>query len=1107
MFLLILIGLGLLLWLLRQNRLLVPLRRKAEQIDALAGVGQAILGAQLKLDALCEVVYQQASQIMDTRNFQLGLFDGDDYAIHIWLRDGERQPSERFPNAGTEGLIGWMRRTGQELLIGDYQQEWERLPAKPRYEASQPARSAVFAPLVASGTTIGVIAVQSHEPNAFTAADMRLLMVVTNQAAGAIRNAQLFEEAQARNRRMQLVSEVGRQVTSMQPLHDLFRQVVSLVQQTFGYYAVNIYVLDEKMNALRLGASSHSDIRDHVIRLTTGEGLLEWAAVNARTALAADVTQDSRYLADARFGSTRAEVAVPLVIERRVLGVLDVQSDQVGAFTHDDVTVLEALATQVALALQEGQTYEAERRQRERLNALTEASRAVVSILNIDDLLEEVVDLATDYFGFDRTHIFLRDGEHIVFRAGSGVHSGRWAIEHLAYDIEGPGLIARVARTGMPVICNDVTDYDDYVPGPGIEDTRAELVIPIHMGRQTLGVLDIQSTSADAFSSDDAELAEALSDTVAIALRNATLYAREKRRRILAESLREVSTGLGASLEVDSVLNGVLQGLERVIPVTSAMIVLFDEDAEAYRISAVHGQIDTEIQGTLLPLDTDISAEVTRYFHPADEADGPESDDHALDEHEHLLVPLLLGDDPIGYLAVDYHAGRFSLDDLEIINAFATQSAIAIANAQLYMAQREEAWISTALLQVAEATARATSLDEVLQTVARITPLLVGVEWCCVLLREASGFRVVEIEGVSPEISEVLVGATVELQDWPPLADLVQHGEPTLLVREPVPLPESIERRVSIDQGVMLPLFAKGDVMGALLIGQQDQAEILSIRKVELVGGIANQAALAIESAQLYAAQQEEAWITTALLQVAEAVNAQVELNSTLQTVVRLTPLLVGVERCGVLRWDGLNDQLSGGISYGFSPSGEVEFAQLNLAPAAHPYLAKLCSATTPVPAGPDVEEATPPRLATIFQTETLLGLPLIAQGRLAGIMIVDRPQGSYPIDRRQMNILTGIASQTALAIETSHLQAAVAERQQLERELEVAKEIQSSFLPDTAPSVPGWEVSAYYRAARMVGGDFYDFIELPDETWGLVVADVADKGIPAALYMALTRT
>ena len=310
-----------------------------------------------------------------------------------------------------------------------------------------------------------------------------------------------------------------------------------------------------------------------------------------------------------------------------------------------------------------------------------------------------------------------------------------------------------------------------------------------------------------------------------------------------------------------------------------------------------------------------------------------------------------------------------------------------------------------------------------------------------------------------------------------------------------------------IEQGVMLPLYAKGEIVGALLIGQQTDEEPLTPRKIELVGGIANQAALAIESTQLYAAQQEEAWVTTALLQVAQAVNAQVELTSTLETVVRLTPLLVGVLRCVVLSWDERRHCFAGGISYGLAPEDADALAAQDLFPAEYPFFKALSEVNTPLSAGEGEDYSLPPLLQRWFQTPAVVGLPLNAQGKLVGVMLVDHPTPGQSVDRRRFNILTGIASQTALAIETNRLQAAAAERYRLEQELEVAKNIQTSFLPDAAPSIVGWDVAAYYRAARMVGGDFYDFIDLPNGTWGVVVADVADKGIPAALYMALCRT
>jgi sigma-B regulation protein RsbU (phosphoserine phosphatase) len=1095
---------ALLLWLLRQRQQIAPLRRSAARLKKLAGFGEAILSAQLQLDALCEVVYQQTSEIIDTTSFQLGLFVDQDYQIVIWIRNDERLPGQRFPRAANEGIIGWVRKTGRDLLVKDYEQEWDTLPARPAYQSSQPARSALFAPLVAGGTTIGVIAIQNDAPHAYTADDLQLLRVLTNQAAGPIHNAQLFEQTQQRNQQLQLVSEVSQQITAMQPLADLFQQIVDLIRHTFSFYTVNIFTLHEKSGMLQLRASTHPNIRARLPQMALDEGLVGWVAARARTAEVADVTKDHRYLDDGVLQETRAEVTVPLIVERRVVGVLDVQSNIVNAFTHEDVVMLETLASQIALAIQEAETYTAERRQRERLNALAEASRAVVSILNIDDLLDEVIDLLTDYFGFDRTHIFLREGDRLIFRAGSGIHSGRWAIEKLSYDLDSPGIIARSVSTMQPIVCGDVASNPDYIPGPGVEDTQSEMVIPIRMGRQTLGALDIQSTDLAAFTQDDASLAEALADTMAIALRNATLYAREKRRRILAESLREVSMVLGASLEVDNVLNGILHGLERVINVDAAMIVLLDDDTATFRVRAVRGTIEAHVEpGTTFALDADIQSTLDALFHP-------EGSDAQLPQHKHLYVPLSLGDELLGYLAIDYVTGHFSQDDLEIINAFATQSAMAIANAQLYMAQREEAWVSTALLQVAESTARTAALDDVLQTVVRITPLLVGVEWCSIFLAQPEGFRIVAIESTSDDLEDLLVGHVVRPHRWEPLQQVVETGEALLLENEPIKLPGDITLEngpIVIEQGALLPLYAKAEIVGVLLIGQQSREEMLSPRKIELVGGIANQAALAIESAQLYAAQQEEAWVTTALLQVAEAVNAQTELTSSLETVVRLTPLLVGVERCAVACWDENRMVFHSAVTYGLPQELEAVFAKASIPMDEAPFFTALSRSTQPIITGDDAPYPTPDRLKLLMETNAVLGLPLITQGKLVGVMLVDHPLDGRQIDQRRMNILTGIASQTALAIETSRLQQVATERQRLEQELEVAQNIQFSFLPDTAPSVPGWDVAAYYRAARMVGGDFYDFLPLDDGRWGLVVADVADKGVPAALYMALSRT
>jgi len=1081
--------------------------RVSPELDILAGVGNAILSVQLKTDALCEVVYQQATRIVDTRNFQIGLFEGHDYQIKVWLKDAERLAPQRFEGAAEEGIIGWVHRTGSGLLVHDFEEEWDHLPARPAAYTNKPARSAVFAPLMTAGAVLGVIAVQSYRPNSFDDEDMRLLTLLANMASGAVRNAQTFEAMQERASQLRLINDVSRQITAVQPLPDLFRQIVTLIHDAFGYYAVNIFIWDPKTQIIPLKASSHEDLKPDDLILSPNVGLVGWTWSNVKTVIVPNASEDERFLATATLPATRSEICVPLVIQNRVLGVLDVQSNRLDAFHGDDAFMLETLAGQLALAIHEAQTYDAERRQTDRINAMTEVARALVSILAIDDLLDEVVDLVTDHLGYDRVHLFLRVGERLVFRSGIGVHSGRWLVEKLSYHTSSDSVIALVAREGKPRLSGNVQEDDAWQPiGPGVEDTLSEMTVPIRMGSHVLGVFDIQSTQQDAFTDDDLTLIQALADTVAVALRNASLFANEQRRRMLSETLRELSTVLGSSLDLNSVLDGILVGLERVVNYTIGLILLFDPDEQVYRLNTARGDIvgpDSAVWDEVITPDN-IHEECLRLLHQRISSNDSGKDD----PHDDILTPLMVAGEPIGYLVLERRGpDRFTPEDREIIATFANQAAVAITNAQLYMAQREEAWVSTALLQVAEATARASSLDEVLSTVARITPLLVGVEWSAVMLADdANSFRLVEIAGTRPEVTGALKGYVVTPLHWPMLAKLMQDGLP-ILIDGTTPQPTNLPVELEIGQGVILPLFAKGEVMGLLLIGQRNDTEPMTNRKIELVSGIANQAALAIESAQLTAAQQEEAWVTTALLQVAEAVNTQIDPVESLETVVRLTPLLVGVERCAVLKWDENHNCFTGGPAWGLTPEAKTTFDNVALYAEDGRFLMRLVETSEPVSCGIGADCPLPPMLQKIFESPALLGLPLIARGHIVGAMLVDHPALGGQVDQRRLNILSGIAHQTALAVENARLLAEASAAERMERELEVARGIQTSFLPDTFPSVPGWDVAAFYRAARQVGGDFYDFFQVDEHRWALVVADVADKGVPAALFMALCRT
>ncbi len=946
------------------------LQQQVAELEALSQVGRALVEAELDPAALYELIYDQASTIIDTSTFLLGLLDDGRLEIVVWVREGERQPPTVFDIGQEEGLVGWVALHREPLLIHDYQSEWDSLPARPRYLSDDPPRSAVFVPLIAGRDCIGVLAAQSFAVGAFSRDDVRRLSIVANQAASAISSARLFQEARTRAAQLELLSRVSRQVRALTPLPDLFQRTVDLIQDTFGHYCVGIYSHDADVGGIELQASTWDELAGHLEEAAPGQGLVEWAATHAETVLVNDVSADPRYLELSILPDTRSEIVVPLVIEDQVLGALDVQSDRLNAFGAGDRFALEALADQIALAIQESRLYSSERQQRSVAETLREVAQTITSSLDLETVLNSII----------------ADLRRV-----------------LAYDAAAIILLEEARQQGDQ-------DPDDTMV------VRAAQGLPTVVG--ALG-----------------------------------------KRLKLRDSAR---------------LSQLARGTEPII------------FGSADPAGCYHALLD-------LP-----------------------------PEHSCLGAPLVARGELIGFLTADALLPHtFRPEDADVVATFAGQAAVAIDNARLFASQREEAWVSSALLQVVEATSQSAELDEVLNAIVHMTLVLVGVDRCGVLLWEddRGGFRGAQLAGSGADLSDEFPQLWIPLNLWPPLAALKAQPQPVVLGGGEAlsALPDELFDFFGLDAWLLvLPLVAKGELIGVMLVSGETSDVALIRRRVELISGIASQAAMAIQSARLYSAQQEEAYTIVALLQVAEAVNRLTDLSEILTTIVRLAPMLTGVEQCLVLYRDPEQGAYVAGPAYGLDADQLLLLENRLSEPSAVGFLSGLeqaleAQAIEHIGAGAGYPNPLPEGWAGLIRAGTLLAFPLVTRRELVGAMLVSLPADGARLGVRRRNMLTGMAHQAAVAIENNQLYAEAAERERMERELEVAREIQSSFLPETHPEAPGWSVGSLWQAARQVGGDFYDFFPVRgsagDGRWLVVVADVADKGVPAALYMALSRT
>jgi serine phosphatase RsbU (regulator of sigma subunit) len=186
----------------------------------------------------------------------------------------------------------------------------------------------------------------------------------------------------------------------------------------------------------------------------------------------------------------------------------------------------------------------------------------------------------------------------------------------------------------------------------------------------------------------------------------------------------------------------------------------------------------------------------------------------------------------------------------------------------------------------------------------------------------------------------------------------------------------------------------------------------------------------------------------------------------------------------------------------------EEEAPRLQIAPN-DPIVAYLASASGVVEI--DKLDLHSPALDAMKASQIKVVVPLVSQGELIGLLNLGPrlSQQEYSADDRKL--LNDLATQTAPAVQVAQLvrqqQQQAQERERIEQELRVARLIQQTLLPKEVPDLEGYKLAAYYQPAREVGGDFYDFLKLDDEHLGLVVGDVTDKGVPAAIVMATTRT
>ncbi len=396
------------------------------------------------------------------------------------------------------------------------------------------------------------------------------------------------------------------------------------------------------------------------------------------------------------------------------------------------------------------------------------------------------------------------------------------------------------------------------------------------------------------------------------------------------------------------------------------------------------------------------------------------------------------------------------------------------------------------VLHLSEGFGSSTNFTELLKAAGRHVRKLVDCQKSRIWLARRAGRKLVarDFPGGDRPPTVIRIDRDQGLAGW-----VFQRGEVLRLApgesRPPLkpPVPE-------FQSALVVPLHRRGEVFAAIECLDKQGGGAFTADDIERLEVAGEHVAFALDNALLYQETERRALEKEVLLEVTTSLSATLDLDEAIELIFKSLRQVVHYDAAALYLVNRASHALEMVNEIGY-PSGSEEAFGLMVGQGIVGWVAK-----TGQPAiVPDVTRD-PRYVAARTTTCSELAAPLVLEGRTIGVFNLESDR-SDAYHEGHLELVTAVAAQAAVTVERARLTRELLDRRRLEKELAIAREIQVSFLPEAAPAIPGFELAGTTIAHDEVGGDYYDFIPISETRLGIAIADVAGKGIPAALIMA----
>ncbi len=331
---------------------------KQELVTTLFDLGRQVTSV-LDFDDLLRQIPRLIGRLISFEAFAVYLLDDRKGELRVAYSVGYPPADRPIRLRPGMGLVGAAIETEQPVLVNDLHND-------PRYIEFVPGmNSEIVVPLLHKSKPIGALNILSRNRNQFSLDDVAIVRQFGAHVAVALVNARLFDRSRADADAFETLAEIGRDVASVLDLDELISRIAQLTKRVIDYRTFGILLLNEERGELEMQLALQYGEKVQVPRVRLGEGLVGYAALHREPVLVSDVSQDPRYIKVVP--DVRSELVIPMLLKDRCIGVVDLESPELDAFSKRDVEILTLLASQAAVAIENARLYEEVRANEERL--------------------------------------------------------------------------------------------------------------------------------------------------------------------------------------------------------------------------------------------------------------------------------------------------------------------------------------------------------------------------------------------------------------------------------------------------------------------------------------------------------------------------------------------------------------------------------------------------------------------------------------------------------------------------------------------------------------------------------------------------------------------